>query len=97
MDKPEFGSVKAPDTIFTQPELFGYQPQLRGTQIFDEIDTYSKKRISLHKVAIAEPNTPHTEEKVQRYEYHMVIVDLCMTMNITLGEGAIINLIKSMK
>lgn len=66
---------------------------LKQTTLFDEVDEFSRKRISLHKVAVHAHNSP----EITRYDYHMVIIDLNMTMNITLGEGAIINLIKSLQ
>lgn len=60
--------------------------------IYTELDEFSKKRISLHKVAIHD-----NQGNIIRHDYHMVIIDLCMTINITLGETSIINLIKSLK
>lgn len=77
-----------------EKELFGYDTEAKKTtQIFDELDEYSKKRISLHKVATYENGS----DKVKGYSYHMVIIDLSMTLNITVSESAIINMIKSLK
>lgn len=66
--------------------------QLEQIPLFDEVDTYSKKRISLHKVKTYEPVTQR-----ESYEYHMVIIDLTMTINLTVSENAIINLVNSLK
>lgn len=76
-----------------QQEQNTLQPQT-SELLLDEMDSFSKKRISLHKVAIYDPKNP---DAPKRYDYHLVIVDLAMTMNITVSETAIINLIKSIK
>lgn len=65
---------------------------LQKTTLFEEHDEYSKKRVSLHKVAIHD-----REGQVTGYQYHMIIIDLAMTMDINLSEATVINLIKSMK
>lgn len=67
--------------------------ELQQTTLFDEHDVMSKKRISLHKVAIHNTETG----EVQRHQYHMVITDMYMTINIEVSENAIINLVKSLK
>lgn len=78
----------------TQLEATKEKKALEQITLFDEMDVYSKKRISLHKVAVHDINEPG---KVNRYDYHMVIIDVTMTINITVGETAIVNLIKSLK
>lgn len=67
----------------------GYEQQ----QLFNDFDELSKKRVSLHKVAIHDRET----NQVKEYRYHMVIIDACMTINLELAENTIINLVNSMK
>lgn len=69
------------------------ETEAKQIPIFDELDEYSKKRITLHKVA----TYSNGESKPSGYSYHMVIIDLAMTMNITVSEATIINLINSIR
>lgn len=82
-----------------QKQMFAEPIVGNSTTLFNELDEYSKKRISLHKVEISTPNVPHAEQETQpkKYEYHMVIIDICMVININLSEATVINLVKSMK
>lgn len=66
---------------------------LSETQLIDQFDELSRKRISLHKVQRHNPLKP---DQIT-HSYHMVIVDASMTMNIELSESSIINLINAMK
>lgn len=69
------------------------EKQLEQTTLFDEHDSLSRKRVTLHRVAIHNTET----NQVTRHQYHMVITDAYSTYNIELSEGAIINLVKSFK
>lgn len=69
------------------------QLTMEQTLLFDDTDYLSKKRVSLHKVAIHDRET----NQVKEYRYHMVIIDPVMTINLELAENTIINLVNSMK
>lgn len=66
---------------------------MEKTLLFDDTDHLTRKRLSLHKVAIHDRET----NQVKEYRYHMVIIDACMTINVELAENTIINLVNSMK
>lgn len=76
------------NTISAQP-VRGFEQQ----QLFNEFDELSKKRLSLHKVAIHDRET----NQVKEYRYHLVIIDPVMTINVELAENTIVNLVNSMK
>lgn len=69
------------------------QLSMEQTLLFDDTDYLSKKRVSLHKVAIHDLETGQVKE----WRYHMVIIDPCMTINLELAQNTIINLVNSMK